>query len=250
MGEYWNKILNTCAGLLGKMGCRPWILGQPLSSSVYIGIDIGGRKGKVLCYSYVFDQYGRHLGIEQLGPQEKEAIEPDDIRRMIVKIVNEKVKGTAEKLVIHRDRQLAKGEMLGIKQAVLHLIDGERMVKEPVVIGVNLRKTVPFRLYEVKDSEEKGCFIGSYLILDRNRGILATTGQPVLRQGIAKPMLIEAVNIVGEESIENVIKDVYCLAHLNWGSIVQEMKMPVTIKYAEDLVPLVERGIYTRILPL
>lgn len=45
MGRYHNLILNVCAGILGKMGGRPWILHEKLSADFYIGLDVGGEKG-------------------------------------------------------------------------------------------------------------------------------------------------------------------------------------------------------------
>ena len=39
IGRYYNLILNVCAGLLRKMGCRPWILHRKLSADFYIGLD-------------------------------------------------------------------------------------------------------------------------------------------------------------------------------------------------------------------
>jgi argonaute-like protein implicated in RNA metabolism and viral defense len=73
---------------------------------------------------------------------------------------------------------------------------------------------------------------------------------PLLSQGTAKPMLIEKLPIFGDADICDVARDIYFLTHLNWGSVTQGMKMPATIKYAEDQIGLVSRGIYSRFLPL
>ena len=44
IGRYHNLLLNVCAGLLGKMGGRPWVLGNKLSSDFYVGLDVGGKR--------------------------------------------------------------------------------------------------------------------------------------------------------------------------------------------------------------
>jgi hypothetical protein len=250
IGRYWSKVLGTCAGLLGKMGCRPWILGEPLTCDVYIGLDIGGRKGRVVCYGYVFDKYGRYLGIGKWGPQRKETVDSQDLRRTIVNIIREKARARVSKLVIHRDGELKKAEIDGIREAVLDLIRENKIITDPIVVGVNIKKTTPFRLYEIEDGKEKGCYVGSYLILDDRRAIIATTGEPMLSQGIARPLLIQVKPIYGDAKVDDVIKDVYYLSHLNWGAIMHGMKMPATIKYAEDQIRLVEKGIYSKTLPL
>ena len=59
---------------------------------------------------------------------------------------------------------------------------------------VNIKKNVPFRLYDAEGKQHSGCKIGSYLILDEHNGIIANSGAPLLRQGMARPYWKKLLN--------------------------------------------------------
>ena len=75
--------MNVCAGLLGKMGGRPWVLEKKLSASFYVGLDVGGDKNaRVACYTF-FDGYGNYVR-EEWRPQRAEEINPQELKRIVV----------------------------------------------------------------------------------------------------------------------------------------------------------------------
>ena len=248
IGRYYNLILNVCAGLLGKMGGRPWILHRKLSADFYIGLDVGGeRKARVACYTF-FDESGNYQG-EEWRPQRGEEIDPSELKRILVNAV----KGYREhikRLVIHRDGELTDKELEGIKLAQEELVKDGVMPKNSNTICVNIKKTVPYRLYEVENKKEKSCTVGSYLILDDRNGILATTGTPILAQGLARPMLVELVPPFDKADIKEVMEDIYFLSYMHWGSILKKMKLPATIKYADALTPFALKRIMITGVPL
>lgn len=247
-GRYRNLILNTCAGLLGKMGGRPWILHRRLSSDFYIGLDVGGgKKARVACYTF-FDEYGNYLG-EEWRPQRGEEVDPSELMRILVNAIRG-YKNQIESLVVHRDGEFRENELRGIEFVRRELIASEIMAKNSRIVCVNVKKAVPFRLYEIENKREKGCVVGSYLILDESRGILATTGVPLLRQGLARPLLVELVSPFDQADIREVMKDVYELSFMHWGSIMIKMKLPATLRYADALTPFALRNIRVKGVPL
>ena len=248
IGRYRSLILNVCAGLLGKMGGRPWILHQRLSSDFYVGLDVGGEKrARVACYTF-FDEYGNYLG-EEWRPQRGEEIDPSELMRILVNAIRE-YKKRIESLVVHRDGEFRESELRGIELVRREMIASRTMPKNSRVVCVNVKKAVPFRLYEIENKKERGCLAGSYLILDDHRGILATTGIPLLRQGLAQPLLVELVNPFDQADIREVMKDIYELSFMHWGSIMIKMKLPATLRYADALTPFALRSIRTRGVPL
>ena len=248
MGRYRNLILNVCAGILGKMGGRPWVLHQKLSSDFYIGLDVGGEKrARVACYTF-FDEYGNYLG-EEWRPQRGEEVDPSELRRILVNAIRA-YKNKIESLVIHRDGEFRENELRGIELVRKEMIASKTMPEDSRIVCVNVKKAVPFRLYEIEDKKERGCAAGSYLILDDHRGILATTGVPLLRQGIARPLLVELVDPFDQADIRETMKDVYELSFMHWGSIMIKMKLPATLRYADALTPFALRSIRTRGVPL
>ena len=248
MGRYRNLILNVCAGLLGKMGGRPWILHQRLSSDFYTGLDVGGgKRARVACYTF-FDEYGNYMG-EEWRPQRGEEVDPSELMRILVNAIR-RYKNQIESLVVHRDGELRENELRGIELVRRELITSRIMPENSQVVCVNVKKAVPFRLYEIGNKRERGCVVGSYLILDDYRGILATTGVPLLRQGLAHPLLVELVNPFDQADIREVMKDVYELSFMHWGSIMIKMKLPATLRYADALTPFALRSIRIKGVPL
>jgi hypothetical protein len=247
MGRYWNNILNACSGLLTKMGARPWILGDPLCYECYAGLEVG--EGDVFCHFYVYDKHCQSVGVEPWRPQKGEAVSAQNVSEALKNSVEKVIAEKINSLVIHRDGRLTNSEKQGIKEAVNELIKRGKLSDNPIVVGVNIKKAVPFRFYEVTDKEE-GCKVGTYMILNDRQAIVATTGEPLLAQGTAKPILIEIEPILGDASIESISQDVYNLSHMNWGSILTKLKLPITIAFAEKQTPMAQRGIPTRFLPI
>ena len=248
IGRYYNLILNVCAGLLGKMGSRPWILHNRLSADFYVGLDVGGeKKARVACYTF-FDEFGNYVG-EEWRPQRAEEIDPSELKRTIVNAVRghrEHIKS----LVIHRDGEFCEKELQGVRLVRSELVKDGTMSEGSYVICVNVKKTVPYRLYEVQKEKQNGCKVGSYMILDDHTGIIATSGAPLLKQGIARPMLIELVPPFDEADIKVVMEDIYYLSFMHWGSILLKMKLPATLRYADALTPFALKSIRITGIPL
>jgi hypothetical protein len=247
-GKYRNLIINVCAGLLGKMGCRPWILDRRLSADIYVGLDVGGEKrARVACFTF-FDQFGNYLG-EEWRPQRAEEIDSAELRRIIVNMVK-KHKDHIRGMVIHRDGEFMDKELEGAGQVKSDLQGEGVMTSDSTLTCVNVKKAVPYRLYELSNGQQNGCKIGSYMLLDEHSAILATSGAPLLRQGIAHPLLLELVPPFDTVDIRTVVQDTYCLSFMHWGSILLKMKLPATLRYADALTPFALRNIRITGAPL
>jgi argonaute-like protein implicated in RNA metabolism and viral defense len=230
------------------MGGRPWILDKRLSADFYVGLDVGGeKKARVACYTF-FDELGNYLG-EEWRPQRAEEIDPMELKRTVVNMVK-KHREHINSMVIHRDGEFTGKELEGVGQVKSDLIREGVMSDNSTVTCVNVKKTVPYRLYEVSNEEQSGCRIGSYLLLDAHSAILATSGVPLLRQGTARPLLIELVPPYDKENIKTTIQDIYYLSFMHWGSILLKMKLPATLRYADALTPFALRNIRVTGVPL
>jgi hypothetical protein len=248
VGRYRNLVLNVCAGLLGKMGGRPWILDKRLSADFYVGLDVGGEKrARVACFTF-FDELGNYLG-EEWRPQRAEEIDPVELRRIIVNTVKLR-REHVNSMVFHRDGEFTDRELDGISQVKSDLIKEGVMSDNSTITCVNIKKTVPYRLYEVLGEKQDGCKIGSYLLLDAHNAILATSGAPLLRQGTARPLLVELVPPYDTGNIRTTVQDIYYLSFMHWGSILLKMKLPATLRYADALTPFALRNIRVTGVPL
>ena len=248
MGRYENLLLNVCAGLLGKMGGRPWVLDAKLSADFYVGLDVGGDKNaRVACYTF-FDGYGNYIR-EEWRPQRAEEINPQELKRIVVNTIAG-YGNPLNNIVFHRDGQFTDGELQGIDAIKSELLKNGAIATNAKVTCVNVKKNVPYRLYDVEGKQQSGCKIGSYLILDEHNGIIANSGAPLLRQGLARPILVETVQPFDNTDIKTALQDIYYLSFMHWGSIMVKMKLPATLRYADALTPFALRNIRITGVPL
>lgn len=186
---------------------------------------------------------------EEWRPQRGEEADPSELRRILVNAIK-RYKNHIESLVVHRDGEFRENELKGIELVREELISNKAMSKDLQVVCVNIKKAVPFRLYQIENKRERGCEVGSYLVLDDHNVILATTGAPLLKQGLARPILLELVSPFDQANIAEVMRDVYKLSFMHWGSIMIKMKLPATLRYADALTPFALMSITTRGVPL
>jgi hypothetical protein len=251
-GKNWNKYKNmifvTAVGFGAKMGFRPWVLRTQLSADCYIGLDVGGDKSHMMGNCYIIDKSGTYMEIGKTIPQRGEAIREDTMVEIVSDAIFESIKkykselASIESIVIHRDGEIRKSEKKGISDAISRLKEKGLILEVINCYGVELRKLNPFRIYEGDKETAQMCRIGSVTLLSESDAILATTGAPSLTQGTANPLLIKIVRFEGTFDIKEVCRDVLYLSELNWGSPLRGMKMPVTIKIAEGVIPFAERG--------
>ncbi len=247
-GRYQNLLLNVCAGLLGKMGGRPWVLEKKLSASFYVGLDVGGDKNaRVACYTF-FDGYGNYVR-EEWRPQRAEEINPQELKRIVVNALSA-YGNPVNSVIFHRDGQFTEGELGGMDAIKSELLSNGSMTSDGKITCINVKKTVPYRLYDHQGNQESDCKIGSYLILDDHSGIIANSGAPLLRQGMARPILVETVPPFDNTDIKTALEDVYYLSFMHWGSIMVKMKLPATLRYADALTPFALKNIRVTGVPL
>jgi len=253
---YKNMIFVAGVGFATKMGCRPWILNDELSADCSIGLDVGGEKARLACYCYVFDKKGMFLKMGRGVPQRGEAVDKEKMTKLVLDsvsgaILSDKQEiGRIENLVIHRDGELTGREEKGILQALKRLKKEKLMGENSSCVVVEIKKNHPFRIFGGNSRNAEGCPIGAYAEIDENSVLIATTGEPLLKQGMAQPLLLTIKNLQGSYDKENIARDILCLSELNWGSPLTGLKSPITIKFAEELIPFLEKGIQLEYLPL
>ena len=238
--KYWNAIINLVSGLLGKLGLRPWLLGDKLDADFYIGLDVAPNKVAVFT---LMDRFGNYLGetwitVDRLKVSENDVSE--SLQRLLVKYALASKNGKKLSLVFMKDGDVYQSERAGILNFIDKIKD-----KEILYAIVSVKKNVPYRIYKLINQREEFPDIGSYIILDNKYAILASTGHPILKR-LAKPILIEYITSGTKEwySVKKAIKDVYALSYMHWASLTQKIKLPAPIKYADDFSTYTSRGIH------
>lgn len=242
-GIYNGIVFTVATGIFVQAGGIPWILGDHLHADCHIGIDIGGKEAKVACYGYLFDKTGRIIGTDVGYAQKGELVESSRMKRAIKKLLSLKLKPKENmKIMITRDGRLLQEERQGIIEAIEELF--LQQMKETLSLSiVEMRKDVPYRIFERANGQTRNPKIGSFAITDINTGILCTTGYPLLSQGVAGPLLIYMENLFGQTNIREVLCDILYLSQLNWIAGDKASKLPVTINLAEKRAIFAEKGI-------
>ena len=239
---YRNSVLGFTCGLLGKMGTRPWLLNERLSGDFYIGID--SRPGKVAVFTLI-DHYGDYID-EVWRPINGAKIDEDTIKDAIIHLLMKKRKLLSKDrpihVVIHRDGDIYYDEMNGISNACNIL--GKRGINIHLTI-VSIKESIPHRIFQKFDNDMiLSCNPGVFLKLNEQSGVLASTGYPLIEQGVARPLLIEVVrNDCEDYPLNKIAKEIYYLSFLHWEGIIKKVKMPITIRYADKFAVFAEKDI-------
>jgi len=239
---YYGIVFFVATGMFIQAGGIPWVLGDKLKAHCHIGIDVGGKEARVACYGYLFDQIGRVIGTEVGTAQSGELVETGRIKRAIIKLLSKIKAKHGTRIIITRDGRLLDEEKQGIKEAVDEYLSQE-ITKSLDLAVVEIRKNVPFHIYDIINRWVKNPLIGRYALIDENTAVLCTTGYPLITQGVAEPLLIYAYNMYGEFKIREILQDILYLSELNWIAGDKPSKLPVTISLAEDRALFAEKGI-------
>ncbi len=247
--KYRNAVVNLVSGLLGKLGLRPWLLGDRLKADAYIGIDL--MPGEVAVIT-LMNSYGNYIG-EIWVAQRGSKISASDMYNSLYQLVVSHLESLDSKdkfsLVVMKDGDVYDDELEGIKKFVKSLSSIRKVVKYTVL---SVKKSVPYRIYRYDDGNLFYPYIGSYAILGEEYGILASSGYPLIKKRLAKPLLIEVVEAEPKEwyGIHDALYESYMLSFMHWSTLTHKTKYPAPIKYADDLSSLLSQGIRLTGLPL
>ena len=218
-------FLNILLGVYGKSGIQPWILEQSLNADCYIGLDVSrenklntagviqivGKDGKILrSKSITSSQRGEKIDIETIQEIFYEA--------------NSSYKKTygypLKHIVFHRD---------GISREELDILKDTANNLDIKFDYVEVTKNVKRRIATINNNDKMWeTQMGTYYKKD-NKAYIVTTS-PFANLGMAQPIRIKKV--YGEQSIDNIVDDVYKLSFMHIGSILKP-RLPVTTHYAD-----------------
>lgn len=139
--------------------------------------------------------------------------------------------------MIHRDGDVYYSEELGLESAKKSLEDRGINVQFTLV---SIRET--YRIFEERENRLASCPSGVFAELRENMGLLASVGWPLIKQGMAKPLLIEIIRNDREDyTLHDAISEVYYLSFMHQNCITKKLRMP--IKYADEYAVFAERDI-------
>ncbi len=237
-------LFNIALNIFSKAGGIPWMLAEPPSSSLTIGIDSGGGGVALTVFNpeseKVFEWHtGFSPGVEVIDLLKKPMLE------MLAEIDNIE---DAETIIFHRDGFAHPFERDSIRD-VVDTLKLEGILRRDVYWAlIEIRKRSVPRLLRNTSRGYRNPIQGAYLQLDPYKYVVATVGfpdHPLLSDyGISRPLVVEVVETSNwDRDPKPFIRDVYWLAQLNWASGLLPTKLPITTLYAHRIVSFWRAGV-------
>jgi hypothetical protein len=235
-GRYKSYIRNCALAMMVVNRKWPWALESPLHYDVYIGIDVlNGIAG----FTFVYER-GRKLYFQDYPSKNKERLTAKLLRGILIEQLAKELPNLSrrpESIVIHRDGRTFPSEMRGLRVAIKELIKVGLLPAWVKVGIVEVRKTMAdnLRIFEgVTINAVDNPTIGSYRVLRNGEGVVCTTGMPFWFKGTSKPLSASIVE--GDLITEWVLEDISALSHLVFTAPDKCMRLPATLKFADDFL--------------
>lgn len=248
--KYSSYVQNCALGMMMVNRKWLWSLESPLHHDMYIGIDVlNGIAG----FTFIYEQ-GKKILFRDFPSKQKEKLTARQMRSILVNCLKEilaELPTAPRQLIIHRDGRSFEFEKLGLHQAISELISLNKLPSDLEAGIVDIRKSTAhnIRIFAEPRSEMiVNPQIGFYYVFDERDGVLCTTGYPFRFPGTAKPLYVSIAD--GNLKINNVLEDMFSLSQLVFTAPDKCMRLPATIKIADDFLEPVaasvsqEEGLY------
>ena len=235
-GKYDNYVRGCAFGMM--MVNRKWLcaLAEPLHYDVYIGIDVlHGMAGFTFIY-----KHGEQIIFRHCKGTQQERLTTKQLATFLTKHLSEdlaELPTPPQSIIIHRDGRTFASELEGLEQAIRALIVKSLLPRDVLVGVVDIRKSTAANLRLIEGPSRTQAHnpeIGSYYALNAQEGLVCTTGQPFQFPGTAQPLVVNLV--AGELQLTWVLEDVFALAQLAFAAPDKGMRLPITIKIADDFL--------------
>lgn len=238
------KDYNLALDIFAKAGHVPWVLSQGLpDADLFLGLSyssIPQDRGlaRLLGYVNVFDRYGKWLfyrgNVKPIRFDERDKVFGD----LAASVASDyKKRGRLERLHIHHGFALKQTARESIAEGVQHVVPGAE------VSFVRVNKHSMLRLYDGRGDGDGSLPRGKYVITAPNRFWIATTGRNDLGQkGMGTPRPLEVtvnrIHSKGDLDVRPYAQHMLSLTRLNWASVKDFCREPITIKFASNIAYL------------
>lgn len=224
---------NLCASIITRAGGIPWVLQDKLHYDSYVAVDIGRSVSEHWAMGIVYDRDGKF----RICPGK--LVKGEDLNEASVKHCVKEAHNCAPKsdsLFFLRHGEVYPNE----KRAFQDSVEKYNYSKCGIV---SIKETVPYRIFRQIDTEMMKPLSGDYYFLDGFYAVLCGAGGEEYEHGTPKPIVAEVVPIKGEVVPKKVLKDVFYLTYLNWGSPRRSFSLPAPLRLAHKLAYELSSGI-------
>jgi hypothetical protein len=249
--HYRQCILN----LLVKHHWVPFAPSEPFSYNVHVAIDVGGRHNNrvMACIGYGFADPSQGLLFLpkeiQIDTQKAEPIPTSHLYQGLYTLFDELRNRLAEggveadfsKVLFFRDGQFrGQGDVWNEFEALEKL--HQEFLKQKVIKGDALwtaaevsKRAENWRVISRLETSTDNPLVGTcvFPFKEKNRAIVCTTGRPYLTQGTSAPLVVNMLNIHGELSREDILRDLIWEADMCFTKLDMGMSLPWILNVAD-----------------
>lgn len=232
LGRYVSYLKNIVLALYYKAGGIPWVLSRSINpNSCFLGLATLTRRDTTCMSTQIFDSFGMWLG------GWTEHLEKDEYPNRLVQRISE-----ARRIYSKEKRRSAR-------KVILHKY-GEMWPEielEPIVDAfpsdlkcVSIKRPPLPRMYDPETRTDYMVQRGSFVQINTNVALLATSGPPNPIRGSQRPILIDLKNPSDNSELESRCEEIFNLSLL-FGYSLAVISKPITTRFAEKAVGLASK---------
>lgn len=228
-----GHLENLSASIITRARGIPWVLYDTLHYDSYVAVDIGRTMSEQWAMGIVYDRDGKF----EICPGK--LVKGENLNEASI----EHCVDAAHSYTLESDSLifLRHGEVYPNEKYVFQK-SAEKYSYSKYTI-VSIKETVPYRIFRQIDSEIIKPLSGDYYFLDSFYAVLCGAGGEEYEHGTPKPIVAEFIPMKGEVFPEEVLKDIFYLTYLNWGSPRKSFSLPAPLKLVHKLAYELSSGV-------
>jgi hypothetical protein len=230
--RYGSYLRYAALGLLIVNRQWGWVLQEGTRYDAYICFDVLNH----LAAFTFFYEGGRHCYTRPCESKQSEKLLRQQVRTMVYEGLKADLASVKKpkSIILQRDGRLFRAEWLGFQEAIEQLIREGLLDEQTVWGGIEIAKKfgAGLRLVEEIEGRLHNPVIGTALALEKNEGIVATTGYPFSLRGTSAPILVRVVG--GSLNLDWVMEDVFRKSLLAWSNPDHCMGIPIDLKLCDE----------------
>lgn len=246
-----NVLFNTAIGLAVKLGDTPFILDEPLTTDLAMGLSVTGDEFTNAAAVILDGETGDLLYQTERPASRGQSTVSNE--RILTRMLEDGLEAAAEEpqedidsIVVHRNGRFGDEELATLREVF------EDFETEGIVAGrftwdaVEVRDNHAYRLFK---NQGEAPDTGAYTAMDSDSILVTTFGEPQIHQGTPKPLYVRRAGGTRNTDIVALGEDVFNLSFLNWGSPTMKMKSPLSTQLPKKLNEILETASVVRYPP-
>lgn len=232
--RFSRYLEGICAGLFAKMGGIPWLLYDELNYERYAAVDVGRMKAEWWAMGIVSDKKGR------FNVYPGEILKGEDLDSEILESIISRAIPDEDQLrsfILLRDGDISEREL----EVFQNLMSGNTNVRNCGIAWI--KKSVPCRIFRESDGKMLKPYGGDFVKLDETKALICCAGIEEYEHAMPKPLMVEISPVKGELDIRKIVRDVFYMSYLNWGSPSHSYSSPAPLRLCSELASSLAKGI-------